>query len=155
MLDSKELADELKHCADGQLSIGDFEEWFALKSWNVHQQGNSDLTDAVFRVEYLFSALNDGHLAPPDVLREFEEVAIAIRPFERVKAAPAPTRDRRRRYRLRTEPVVWQHSKPSEEILNLAIRVGFLPSDENFPISVRVPSFRQMAPRAKFASASS
>jgi hypothetical protein len=69
----------LKRCGDGELSIEDFEDWFALDSWNVHQQQNKDLTDAVFRVEYLFSSLNDGRLKVPEVLREFAALAAAVK----------------------------------------------------------------------------
>ena len=79
MLHSKELADQLKRCADGLVSIEDVEEWFDLDSWNVHQQHNKDLTDAVFRVEYLFSSLNDGRLTVPEALREFAATAQSLR----------------------------------------------------------------------------
>jgi hypothetical protein len=82
MLHTNELADQLKRCADGQVSIGDFEEWFALGSWNVHRQRDGDLTDTVFQIEYLFSALNDGRLTAPEILGQFATIASAIRPLE-------------------------------------------------------------------------
>jgi hypothetical protein len=88
MLHSEEMADQLKRCADGQGSIEDFEEWFALNSWNVHQQQNKDLTDAVFRVEYLFSSLNDGRLKAPEVLREFAELATAMATVQSLRKEP-------------------------------------------------------------------
>jgi hypothetical protein len=86
MLHSKDLADQLKLCADGQVSVEDFEEWFALNSWNVHRQQNKDLTDAVFRVEYLFSSLNDGRLEARDVRREFAELAAAVATVQPIRS---------------------------------------------------------------------
>jgi hypothetical protein len=88
MLHSQDLAEQLMLCADGQLSIEDFEEWFALSSWNVHQQQNKELTDAVFRVEYLFSSLNDGHLKVRDVSREFAELAAAMATAQSLRKEP-------------------------------------------------------------------
>jgi hypothetical protein len=78
MLHSEEMADQLRRCADGKVSIDDFEEWFASNSWNVHQQPDKHLTDAVFRVEYLVSSLNDGRLNAPEVLREFAALATGM-----------------------------------------------------------------------------
>jgi hypothetical protein len=74
-LDSRELVNELKRCAEGRLPIGDFEEWFAINSWNVHKQQDTRLTEAVFRIEELFSLLNDGHLQASDLLQRLGEVA--------------------------------------------------------------------------------
>jgi hypothetical protein len=65
----------------GKTSIGDFEEWFALGSWNVHRQRDGDLTDTVFQIEYLFSALNDGRLTAPEILGQFATIASAIHPW--------------------------------------------------------------------------
>jgi len=78
MLQPEEFENQLRRCADGQLSIEDFEEWFALSSWNVHQQRDKHLTDTVFRVEHLFSSLSDGRLKLPDALREFAEAATLL-----------------------------------------------------------------------------
>jgi hypothetical protein len=90
MLRSNELADRLKRCGDGQLPLEDFEDWFALNSWNVHLQQNKNLTDAVFRVEYLFSSLNDGRLKVPEVRREFAALAAAVKTLPAEPGARAP-----------------------------------------------------------------
>jgi hypothetical protein len=82
MLHSKDLADQLKRCADGQTSIENFEEWFAQNSWDVHRQRDGDLTDTVFQIEYLFSALNDGRLTAPEILGQFAKIASGIHPPE-------------------------------------------------------------------------
>lgn len=90
MMDLYELARQLRACAGG-LSIEDFEDWFDLNSWNVHQQNDQDLTDAVFRVEALHSAYADGRLSDDDFRKELARMAAAIYPFaENRYGAPNP-----------------------------------------------------------------
>jgi hypothetical protein len=81
MLNFQELANELIACADGQISVEDFEEWFDQNSWNVHQQQEQNLIDMVFRVEALFSAYAGGRLDRQGLLREFRGVVNSIRPL--------------------------------------------------------------------------
>jgi hypothetical protein len=144
MLESKELAERLKRCADGQVSIGDFEEWFGLTSWNVHQQQDNNLTEAVFRIEELFSLLNDGRIETPELLRQFGDIAASIRTL----AQP-------NRYRLLAEAVAWQFSNPSEYTLRINSRVGLLAPEENAPLVVMFPDVQEMDAHTQFASASS
>jgi len=149
MLHSEELADQLNRCAGGLTSIEEFEEWFALNSWNVHQQDDKHLIDAVFRVEYLFSSLNDGHLETSEVLRQFAEVATGVGAFQQ-KAMSPPANG----YRLLPEPVAWQFSKSSEETLNFRSRAGLLAPEENMAIAGAVLE-KQMLVRGERAWASS
>jgi hypothetical protein len=114
MLQSMDLAEQLKRCADGQLSIEDFEGWFAENSWNVHQQQSKELTDAVFRVEHLFSSLNDGRVKLPALLREFANLATAI--------GTLPLETRRR-------PVPFQLHPPSP--YSIAKSQQFIPNEES------------------------
>jgi hypothetical protein len=81
MLDSREFAERLRACADGSASIEDFEEWFDSKSWNIHQQNDSELSSAVGRVEALYSAYYDHRLDECMVRSELAELANTIDPF--------------------------------------------------------------------------
>ena len=81
MFSRQTFAEKLRACHNGELSLADFEEWFADASWNVHQLKDPVLTDAVFRVESLWSAFDSDRLSERDTLVRFGELANAIRPF--------------------------------------------------------------------------
>jgi hypothetical protein len=81
MLNFQELANRLAACANGQIPVEDFEDWFDENSWNVHQQQNQGLVDAVFQVEALFSAHQSGLLNQQSLLQKFRELQGTVRPF--------------------------------------------------------------------------
>jgi serine/threonine protein phosphatase PrpC len=62
MLDHEQFSIRMRGCADGKIALDEFEEWFDAESWNVHQQLDQGLIDAVFQVESLLSAYNDGRI---------------------------------------------------------------------------------------------
>jgi hypothetical protein len=134
MLHSEEMADQLKRCADGRESIEDFEEWFALNSWNVHQQQDKDLIDAVFRVEYLFSSLNDGRLKAPEVLHEFADLATAMADVQALRKGPTAPHGRPDRKVLPFEaehhPQFPRQSDPASPY-SIAKSQQFIPEEES------------------------
>ena len=72
---SKEFANRLVECVQGEVSPEAFEEWFSGHSWNVHQDANETLERSVFRVEELFSAYFEGRLTKAELLGQFEDLA--------------------------------------------------------------------------------
>jgi hypothetical protein len=56
-------------------SIEEFEDWFDRSSWNVHQQNDQRLTDAVFAIEAIFSDYYSMRLSADSVKAELCRVA--------------------------------------------------------------------------------
>ena len=75
MPDFQELSGHLADCAQGKLSLGDFEDWFVRNSWNVHQSQDDNLIQAVFAIEELLSAEADARIDKTTLLRRFQELA--------------------------------------------------------------------------------
>jgi len=49
--------DDLEH---DRISLDEFEDWFSVESWNVHDHGDENLSDVVFSLESVFSRYYDG-----------------------------------------------------------------------------------------------
>jgi hypothetical protein len=79
MIELKELSNRLAECSAGEISIGDFEDWFVLNSWNIHQANNPELLDAVFRIEALLSEQLDNRIDDAALLRAFADLAAEYR----------------------------------------------------------------------------
>ena len=78
MLDAQKLAERLRECASGKLSLAEFEDWFVLRSWDIHRQQDQSLIDWVFEIEALFSAHHDQQLSTGDLSQQFGELAKTI-----------------------------------------------------------------------------
>ena len=85
MLSPALLGYHLLQCASGNESIGDFDEWFADASWNIHEQREEVLEQAVFRVEMLLTSYNDGTMSKAQLSARFRELRDElVRPFARL-----------------------------------------------------------------------
>lgn len=93
MFDFPELERRLLECANGKVPLHDFQDWFDESSWNVHRQGNQDLTDTVFQIEAIFSAQIDGRLDVSGILGEFRKIASSIRQLPADDAASTGVRE--------------------------------------------------------------
>ncbi len=64
MLNGQQLADKLRECSKGHITLDAFDDWFAVESWNIHKQPNQELTDTVYEIEgigsdHLFNGLSE------------------------------------------------------------------------------------------------
>jgi hypothetical protein len=78
MLELQELSGHLADCSQGKLSLGDFEDWFARNSWNVHQSEDDSLIDAAFAIEELLSAEADARIDRATLLRRLCQLALLL-----------------------------------------------------------------------------
>ena len=78
MFSLDELRRKIGRCVAGALSVSDFEDWFSIESWNVHQWGSADEIDLVFSIEALFSRHHFESLEETELRME---LAKSIRPF--------------------------------------------------------------------------
>lgn len=79
MLSLEQLTDRvLEFLRDETAEASDFEEWFALASWNAHKQGSPRLTELVFEIEGLLTLF---HEAQFDLQGLKLEIGRALRPF--------------------------------------------------------------------------
>jgi hypothetical protein len=90
-MESRKFEDQLRACADGQLSIADFEAWFEIESWNIHKRNDQCLIDSVFEVEEAISLYSDNRLGADEMRSLFAKLAgpamasglaNTIRPFD-------------------------------------------------------------------------
>src|SRR5688572_16975857 len=79
MLDRAELIEQMQSGAD----MDAFQDWFEEHSWNVHQTGDDELIDTVFRIESWLTARNEGRLKDEDVKARLRELAKTVPPFLR------------------------------------------------------------------------
>lgn len=75
MIEFQELSNRLADCAAERISLGQFEDWFVLNSWNIHQANDQELVDAVFRIEALLSGHLDNRIDSATLLRAFGNLA--------------------------------------------------------------------------------
>jgi len=61
MLSESELRNRIARLASGDLSLDDFEDWFAAASWNSHQHASQALQHLVGRVEIYLAEYSKGH----------------------------------------------------------------------------------------------
>ena len=116
MLDRDIFASQMNGVALGILSLQDFEDWFEEHSWNVHQRHDEGLTAAVFRVESLFSAYEEGRLEQEALTKRIGELAHTIRPFEaRIVWYAAPSLAVMQKPRVPIRP--GQKADPTERLI--------------------------------------
>jgi hypothetical protein len=86
MFDRAELNEQLQSCAD----IDSFQDWFEEYSWNIHQTGDDELIDAVFRIESWLTARDEDRLKDEEVRTQLRELAKSIPPFLRAYVVRFP-----------------------------------------------------------------
>jgi hypothetical protein len=82
MISESQISKQIAELANSQNSVDDFEEWFRIHSRNVHSWGDRLLLEVVFSIE---AVLSEYHFADLDEDLVKQELANAIRPFERLK----------------------------------------------------------------------
>jgi hypothetical protein len=111
MATASEIRAKIADFLSGEIPLEAFEDWFALKTWNVHQWGDSALVSLVHQVELRLSEHSAGHL-------ESEQLREQLRQFVQQYQAPL----------LAAPPVAVASSASS---LNISfpgeVRFGFAP----------------------------
>lgn len=75
----KRLADVLS----GQLSLDDFEDWFASESWNMHQHAEEPARRLAAALELRLAEFSGGHLAEAELRRELYGLLVSQHPHIR------------------------------------------------------------------------
>jgi hypothetical protein len=62
MIREEEIRDAIQHYLSGQ-SLEEFEEWLAVKSWNMHQDSDPAVQKVVGNIQALIAEHDYGHLS--------------------------------------------------------------------------------------------
>jgi hypothetical protein len=73
-----ELRQKLSSLLSGDVVLDDFEDWFALESWNFHQASLPAARRLVGEIELRLSEHSSGHLLDDELFREFEALVLNI-----------------------------------------------------------------------------
>ena len=65
-----EIRSQLLRCLSDQISIEEFEDWFAPATWNVHQSGDRDAEFLTGVIELLLAEFSSGHLSEAELPRQ-------------------------------------------------------------------------------------
>lgn len=71
MIDEADVRNRLAEVASRGLSLGDFEEWIELNSWNMHADSSPEAVHLVSSIHLLLSEYGRGDRDESDILREF------------------------------------------------------------------------------------
>ena len=67
--DEANIREYLRRFLGGEVSLGDFEDWFVVHSWNVHQMGDPSLADLVYEIELRLAEYTNGHRTEDELRR--------------------------------------------------------------------------------------
>jgi hypothetical protein len=59
MPNAPEIREQLGKLLSHQLSLDEFEEWFAPYSWNIHKHGDADAQAIAYAIEHQLSVFDD------------------------------------------------------------------------------------------------
>lgn len=65
-----QLREQIAKLHQGELSLDEFEDWFAQASWNIHKSARLGLQRMVYAVELRLAEHDSGHLPERDLVRE-------------------------------------------------------------------------------------
>lgn len=63
----------------GEISLGEFEDWFVPASWNVSQSNNSNAVNLVYEIELWLSEYSDGHWNEQELKNNLKPLVIDYR----------------------------------------------------------------------------
>jgi len=59
MANAPEIREKLGSLLSHQMSLDDFEEWFAPYSWNIHKNGDAEAQKLAYAIEHQLSTFDD------------------------------------------------------------------------------------------------
>ena len=62
MITHAEIAEQLNLLLDGAISLNNFEDWLAVRSWNMHADSSDEAQNLVWAIELNLSEFSSGHL---------------------------------------------------------------------------------------------
>jgi len=75
MTTAAQIRERLNTFLAGDLSQDEFEDWFAVYSWNVHGTRDHNTEELVGAVELAFAEYSNGHFSDDDLRRELASLA--------------------------------------------------------------------------------
>ena|SRR5690348_4145590 len=74
MLSNFQLREQLIRLLSGDISLDDFDNWFAGESWNIHKSSDLMAQRLAYAVELRLAEYDDGHLSEPVLLDELRSL---------------------------------------------------------------------------------
>lgn len=88
MVSSSQIKAKLALLLDRQISLEEFEDWFARNTWNVHQSGSVAAEQITFAIEESLSEYSSRHLNEASLRAEFSEILGAENKMVTIKDQP-------------------------------------------------------------------
>ncbi|HZR30631.1 MAG TPA: hypothetical protein VFA76_02095 [Terriglobales bacterium] len=74
MMSLIELREQIAKLISGKLSLDDFEDWFAQRSWNMHKDSEIDAQRLAYAIELRLAEHDNGHLPEAELQRELRQL---------------------------------------------------------------------------------
>jgi len=91
MMSLVELREQIAKLLSGDLSLDEFEDWFAQRSWNMHKDSEIDAQRLAYAVELRLAEHDSGHLPEAELQRELRQLLES--PIRLSIGGPAPLVD--------------------------------------------------------------
>ena len=72
MITHAEIAEYLNLLIDRDINLSSFEDWLALRSWNMHADSSDEAQNLVWAIELNLSEFSSGHLDESELRKELE-----------------------------------------------------------------------------------
>jgi hypothetical protein len=77
MIRESEIRERLAALVGGDVSLDDFEDWFAVSSWNAHKDSSAEAIRLVGAIELRLGEHSNGHLPFADLRHELEALLLS------------------------------------------------------------------------------
>jgi hypothetical protein len=159
MISVDQIRSKLGEYLEDRIQLDELEDWILANGWNVHLDADSQTAQLVHRLLGVILDFDAGAVSIGTLRRELREASNPY-PFDRRQSVAPPAKSPHRIHHLRTEPVAWKPSKPSEQSLNvsfLALSFAFvgLSQGQNSPMLVTAPRSRKIVFRESRVAVSS
>ena len=72
MITQAEIAEQLNLLIDGAINLEIFEDWLAVRSWNMHADSSDEAQKLAWAIELNLSEFSSGHLDEAELRQELE-----------------------------------------------------------------------------------
>ncbi len=73
MLQTSEIRDQIIQALSGRLSLEDFEDWLAQRSWNMHLDSSREAQELAADIQLRLAEFSLGHLPETELREDFKK----------------------------------------------------------------------------------
>lgn len=77
MLNRSQISEELAKFLNEKSSLDDFEDWFVVNTWNIHQAKDTEAEKLVFAVEESLAEFSSHHISETQLRQELRNILLS------------------------------------------------------------------------------